>query len=82
MTEFQDNSPTLPELAMRKWPGNKKMQVKVIEICGVLKRKRLNDNMEIDIKRMAEVSMVTQQQCRDIIKWYEDQLLDCKFIVK
>jgi hypothetical protein len=76
-----DNSPTLPELAARKWPGNKKMQVKVIEICTTLKKKRLKDDFNVDLKRMSDVSMVTQEQCMEVISWYEEQLLDTKFVI-
>lgn len=80
MTDY-DNSPTLPELAMRKWPGNKKMQVKVIEICGVLKRKRLKDDFNVDIALLSNVSGVTVEVGTEIIRWYEEQLLDCKFVI-
>lgn len=62
-------------------PGNKKMQVKVIEICGVLKRKRLKDDFNVDIALLSNVSGVTVEVGTEIIRWYEEQLLDCKFVI-
>lgn len=74
-------SPTLPELAARKWSGDKKMHVKVIEICSILKRKRLKDEFDVDIKRMAAMQALSEEVCVEVIKWYEDQLLDTKFVI-
>lgn len=74
-------NPTLREVIEKYYPDKKERKV-VEEICVTLKRKRLNDNMEINIKLMSDVSRVSEDKCREYISFYEGLLLDTKYVIK
>jgi hypothetical protein len=74
-------NPTLKEIALRDYPAKKEHAV-VVEICGILKRKRLKDDYTVDLKRLCAMQRITQEKALEYIAWYEGLLLDCKFVVK